>query len=354
MMNFGHFETQMHLRFPDSLLFIRNMCDGGNTPGFRPHASRFSPWAFPGAEKFQTELANYSDSQGHFETEDQWLARLQADIVIAFFGYSESFQEKEGLQNYKDELDTFIKHTLAQSYNGETAAQLVIVSPIAFENLSAKFDLPNGERENHNLELYAQAMMEIASKNNVHFVDAFSPSKQWYESVDEALTIDGSQLTDSGYVKFATFLADQIFGKADKLDQANRTLVQAAVLEKNWMWHNDFKIPNGVHAYGRRHNPFGPENYPYEINKIRELTAIRDQAIWLAAKGKTMDLDEADKKTSNLPDVKSNYNPERNGSLKYLYGDEALSQIKVAPGYKIELFASEKEFSDLANPSQIV
>src|ERR1700712_753602 len=55
-MNFGHFETEMQLRYPDSMLYIRNMCDGGNTPGFRPHSGRPSPWAFPGAEKFQTEL----------------------------------------------------------------------------------------------------------------------------------------------------------------------------------------------------------------------------------------------------------------------------------------------------------
>ncbi len=161
MMNFGHFETEMHVRYPDSLLFIRNMCDGGNTPGFRPHASRVSPWAFPGAEKFQTELANYSDSQGHFETEDQWLTRLQADIIIAFFGYNESFQGEEGLQNYKDELDAFIKYTLSQKYNAKSPPQLIIVSPIAFEDLSAKFDLPNGQRENANLKLYAEAMREI-------------------------------------------------------------------------------------------------------------------------------------------------------------------------------------------------
>ena len=50
MMNFGHFETELQLRYPDSLVFIRNMCDGGNTPGFRPHAGRLSPWAFPGAD----------------------------------------------------------------------------------------------------------------------------------------------------------------------------------------------------------------------------------------------------------------------------------------------------------------
>jgi mono/diheme cytochrome c family protein/glucose/arabinose dehydrogenase len=353
MMNFGHFETEMHLRYPDSLLFIRNMCDGGNTPGFRPHASRVSPWAFPGAEKFQTELGNYSDSQGHFETEDQWLTRLQADIIIAFFGYNESFQGKDRLQNYKEELDAFIKHTLNQKYNGEIPPELVIVSPIAFEDLSEKFDLPNGERENSHLALYAQAMKEIAEKNKVHFVDAFAPSKAWFESTAEPLTIDGSQLTDEGYAKFSTMLVNQIFGKGGSAAEGNRALVHDAVMEKNWMWHNDFKIPNGVHVYGRRYNPYGPENYPFEITKIREMTAIRDEAIWLAAKGKKMDLAEADKRTSRLPEVKTNYNPEKNGSLEYLYGEEAVKKIKVAPGYKIEMFASEKEFPDLAKPSQI-
>ena len=101
MMNFGHFETEMHLRYPEQELFIRNMCDGGDTPGFRPHSGRFSPWAFPGAEKFQTELANFSNSEGHFETPDQWLTRLEADLILAFFGYSESFEGPEGLDNFK-------------------------------------------------------------------------------------------------------------------------------------------------------------------------------------------------------------------------------------------------------------
>ena len=71
MMNYGHFETELQLRYPDSNLYIRNMCDGGNTPGFRPHASRKSPWAFPGAENFQTDFVQSSGSEGFFETEDQ-------------------------------------------------------------------------------------------------------------------------------------------------------------------------------------------------------------------------------------------------------------------------------------------
>ncbi|HEY0108421.1 MAG TPA: dehydrogenase, partial [Fibrella sp.] len=70
MMNYGHFETEMQVRYPDDMLYIRNMCDPGDTPGFRPRSSRFSPWAFPGADKFQTEYANKSDSQGTFESPD--------------------------------------------------------------------------------------------------------------------------------------------------------------------------------------------------------------------------------------------------------------------------------------------
>lgn len=354
MMNFGHFETEMHVRYPDSALYIRNMCDGGDTPGFRPHPGRNTPWAFPGAEKFQTEYAQPSGSQGFFETPDQWLTRLQADIVLAFFGYSESFFGKEGLENFKGELDAFIKHTLEQRYNGKGPVQLAIISPIAFQNLSDSLDLPDGKRENENLKMYSLAMREVASRyEGVVFADVFSPTAEWYEKTKKALTIDGFQLTDEGYRRFATLLADLVFGKAPAQAEQHRALIHRAVKEKNWIWHNDYKIPNGVHVYGRRYEPFGPDNYPAELQKIREMTAIRDTAIWLAAKGEKMDVAAADAKTSALPPVETNYNPEKNGSLRYLYGDEAVRSLKVAPGYKIELFASEKEFEDLANPVQL-
>ena len=354
MMNFGHFETEMQLRYPDSLLYIRNMCDGGNTPGFRPHSGRPSPWAFPGAEKFQTELARNSDSQGFYETPDEWITRHKADIIIAFFGYNESFQGPEGLENYKRELDAFIKHTLQQNYNGSASPQLAIVSPIAFENLSQKFDLPDGKKENINLALYTEAMKEVAAKNKVHFLNAFRPSKSWFDTSEKSLTIDGSQLTDAGYAKFSTLLADGIFGKTKAKAEPNRELVHAAVMEKNWMWHNDIKIPNGVHVYGRRYNPFGQDNYPAELVKIREMTAIRDEAIWRAVKGEKMDLIAADQKTTKLPPVETNYKPsEKNASLGYLSGQDALKKFNLAPGYKIELFASEIEFPDLAKPMQI-
>lgn len=354
MLNFGHFETQMHLRYPESSLLIRNMGDPGNTPGFRPHSSRVFPWAFPGAEKFQTELANESGSTGFFPTEDEWLINLSADIVIAFFGYNESFEGKAGVQNYKDELNAFIEHTKKQKYNGKSAPQLALVSPIAFEDLSEKMDLPDGTAENKNLKMYTDAMREVAAENNVLFLDAFRTSEDWFEMETEDITADGFQLNDFGYQKFAKLLADGIFGATAEKNEGNLNLVHEAVLEKNWLWHNEIKLPNGVHSWGRRYDPFGPDNYPYEKEKTHQMIAIRDTAIWEAAQGRKFDLASADSKTMTLPTVKSNYD-DGMGNVEdgYKYGQDALDHIKTAKGYKIELFASEKEFPDLANPVQL-
>ena len=353
MMHYGSFETEMHVRYPDSLLYIRNMCDGGETPGFRPHSGRMNPWAFPGAEKYQTELTTNSESEGRFESPDQWLTRHKADIIIAFFGYNESFEGQAGLENFKAELDSFVRYTRNQKYNGASAPQLVLVTPIAFQDLSSKMDLPDGKKENENLLLYAEAIKQVAGKNNIHVVDAFTPSREWFNGNKDQLTIDGAQLNSDGYAKFSKLLADNIFGKHKAVAEDHRSLIHAAVMEKNWMWHNDYKIPNGVHVFGRRYDPFGPDNYPAELKKIREMTAIRDEAIWKAAKGERMDLAAADAKTTPVPEVKTNFNPKENGSLKYLHGKDALYNLHVAPGYKIDLFASEQEFPDLAKPVQL-
>ena len=354
MLNYGSLETELQLRHPNDSLIIRNMCDGGDTPGFRPHSGRVSPWAFPGAEKFQSELAQNSGSEGVFETPDEWLSRLEADIILAFFGYNESFEGAAGLENYKTELDAFIKHSLSQKYNGSTTPQLVIVSPIAFENISDHVDVPNGDLENENLKLYADAMKAISASNNIPFIDVYNPSKKWFENPETDFTIDGSQLNEEGYNKLAEFLADELTGNRAIKSEEKRVAVNDAIKEKNFHWHNDYKIPNGVHVFGRRHAPYGPDNYPFEIKKTRQLTTIRDSSIWATAAGNTYDIKSADALTSKLPLVETNYNLGNGEDIThYKYGEEAIETLTVPKGYKVELFASEKEFPNLANPAQI-
>lgn len=353
MMEYGDFDTELQTRFPDYNLFIRNICSPGNTPGFRPHPSRNSPWAFPGAEKFNPEFDINTGSEGHFPTEDEWLTELKPDVVLGFFGYNESFRGEEGLEDFKGEIAAFIDHTNSTDYNGGKGTKLVLISPIAFEDLTDKFDLPDGKEFNKNIQLYADAMEQVAKEKNTAFLDVFDITKKWYDQNSDYLTIDGSQLSEKSYEKFADYLVSSIFGKGEGSASSHKEEIKKAVLEKDWIWTQDFKIPNGVHAYGRRFNPFGPENYPFEIKKLREMGYIRDTAIWKAAKGESYDLAAMDKNTLTLPEVKTNVDFGQDPNSRYLYGEEALAKFHTAPGYKIDLFASEKEFPDLANPVQI-
>ncbi|WP_433895627.1 PVC-type heme-binding CxxCH protein [Sphingobacterium mizutaii] len=353
MMEYGDFDTELQTRFPDYNLFIRNICSPGNTPGFRPHPSRNSPWAFPGAEKFNPEFDINTGSEGHFPTEDEWLIELKPDVILGFFGYNESFRGPEGIEDFKGEIAAFIDHTNSQDYNGGKGTTLVLISPIAFEDLTDTYDLPDGKEFNKNIQLYADAMEQVAKDKKVPFLDVFDISQKWYDQSSDYLTIDGSQLSEKAYGKFADYLVTSIFGKGEGKASIHKDEIKKAVLEKDWIWTQDFKIPNGVHAYGRRFNPFGPENYPFEIKKLREMGHIRDTAIWKAAEGESYDLAAMDKNTLKLPEVKTNYDFGQDPNSRYLYGEEALSKFHTAPGYKIDLFASEKEFPDLANPVQI-
>jgi mono/diheme cytochrome c family protein/glucose/arabinose dehydrogenase len=353
MLDHPYFEARLHLAFPAEKLTIRNLCRPGDTAGFRPHPSRKSQWAFPGAEKFHPQHQIHA-GQGHHPTPDEWLTDLKADTVIAFFGYSESFDGTAGIANFKGELEAFIKHTAAQKYNGTAAPRLVLISPIAFENLSAKRDLPDGRAENANLALYTQAMEEVAKANGTEFVDVYNKTHDLYPDLKTPFTRNGFLPSDEGYRLLSTMIAEAVFGNAAMKSKAAANDVMAAVADKNWFWFNDYQMLNGVHVDGRRYNPFGPKNYPDEKKKIREMIDLRDQAIWAVANGGKFDLAAADAKTHPLPPVESNYAPSgKNGTPEYKYGEEAEKALTTPEGYQAKLFASEKEFPNLANPMQI-
>lgn len=352
MLHYGHFETELHLRFPEQQLFLRNLSRPGYTAGFRPHSARDSQWAFPGAEAFHPDLKHHS-GEGHFPSEDEWLADIRPDIIIAFYGFNESFGGPNGLEAFRGELAAFIKHTRSQAYNGESAPELVLVSPIAFQNLSESQSLPDGVLENQNLALYTAAMREVAEENKVPFVDLYTPTKNWFDSTKETLTINGAHLNEEGYKRLAPLLADLLFPsskKSQSLEAIEQNLVNL-VRDKSWYWLMDYQIPNGIHTHGRRFEPFGGDNYPEEIEKLRQLTVNRDQAIWHLLEGKPYDLASADTETRPLTPIETNAS--ERASNPYLYGQVALDSLSTAEGYAIELFASEVEFPNLANPVQL-
>ena len=348
MLYFPHFETDLHRQFPKKALVVRNLSKPGDTPGFRPHPSRETQWAFPSAEKFhpgrQTHLGI-----GHHPSPDEWLMELKADTIIAFFGYNESFDGLDKVENFHDELDAFVLHSLKQKYNGQSAPQLVLVSPIAFEDLSAEQDLPDGKEENIRLAAYADAVKRVAEARNVGFIDLFNPTKQLYEKEKTPQTINGFALNDEGYRNLSKTLIGSLYGEFKPQEMVSRNAMYAAVKDKNWYWNNDYQILNGVHVYGRRYKPYGNVNYPEEIEKIRQMTELRDGKIHDVALGAAASKSVDDNATRPLTEVKTNYNR----PIEFLDVDKAIDQFTLPEGYKIDLFASEAEFPDLRNPVQM-
>ena len=348
MQYFGHFETALHRHFPDAQLVVRNMGNQGDTPAFRPRPGRTNQWAFPGAEQFRPEFSMHL-GQGHYASPDEWLTLIGTDTILAFFGFNESFDGPERVENFRAELDAFAVHTLAQKYNGASAPRLVLVSPIAFEDLSATQDLPDGTRENANLALYRDAVRDVARKHKLPFVDLFELTQSLYASQSDPLTINGSHLSDAGYRRITPGLIEGIYGDISASARGDADLLHAAVMEKAWFWRNDYRMLNGVHVHGRRYSPYGNVNYPEEIEKIRQMTALRDEKIWAIARGQSDDLAVDDAATRPLTPIETNFKR----PITYLEEQDALKSFTLPQGYAIGLFASEKQFPDLRNPVQM-
>jgi len=343
----GHVETVLQRRFPERHLTFRNLSNSADTPGFRAHPARTTPWAFPGAEKFHPERKTHN-GKGHYPYPDEWLTEIKADTIVAMFGFNESFDGLAQVERFRAELAAFVDHTLSVSYNGKAAPKLVLVTPIAFENRSADFDLPNGLEANDRLAAYSKAVISVAAEKRVGFVDLFSVTQGWFTE-NKPLTIDGCHLSDEGYRRLAPHLVSAIWGDATPQAKGGYETVREAVLDKNWIWQNDYRMLNGVHAYGQRWQPYGNINYPEEIAKMRQMGKLRDERIWQALVSSSTPPPADDSKTLPLTKVETNYR----APIKYLNEQEALAKFQLPQGYKIELFASEAQFPAMGNPVQM-
>lgn len=155
LQHFGHLEAMLHSRFPEHNLVVRDLGFSGDTLTERPRSENFG-------------------------SPDQWLSKVEADVIVAFFGYNESYAGEAGLPQFRKDLEAFIDHTLAQKYNGESAPRLVLCSPTAMEDLKWPH-LPDGEVQNKNLERYTAEMAKVAYERNMPFVDLFHDSQKFYK-----------------------------------------------------------------------------------------------------------------------------------------------------------------------------
>lgn len=197
MNHFGYFESLLHARFPEKNLVVRNIGYGGDVID----------------DDKNLRVQNYG-------SRDDWLARLDTDVIIAMYGFNESFRGQGEVNAFQNQVQDFVKHVTNKQYNGASSPRLALVSPIAFENINDP-NLPNGTSQNRNLKAYTQAMQSVAKKHDIPFVNLFSATKDAYQSDNKHWTFNGVHLTEYGYKQLSGILDRGLFGERPSTSSAS-------------------------------------------------------------------------------------------------------------------------------------
>ncbi|WP_372726025.1 SGNH/GDSL hydrolase family protein, partial [Novipirellula sp.] len=311
---------------------------------------------------FSGDMVNKKPRSKGFTNDDEYLQHVAPDVVFSFYGYNESFAGPGSADAYQAELVKLIQRYSALRREQGEDLRFVLFSPIAYQNTGNRH-LPEGTELNANLAVYTEATRKAAAEAGVTFVDLFTPTMQLFASSSETYTINGIHLNANGYYQLGGIVSQALLGKP-AADQDKLGDIYAAVKDKNWHWHNRYHATDGNDVWGSRSTLTfvdGQSNadvLKHELVMLDVMTANRDKAIWAAAEGKKHVVDDSNvpppvKVISNVGGGSKSSSAEKEGSIDYLSPEESMAQINVPEGYQLNLFASEVQFPDLANPVQM-
>ncbi|MCM2374628.1 PVC-type heme-binding CxxCH protein [Aporhodopirellula aestuarii] len=311
---------------------------------------------------FSGDMVNKKPRSKGFTNDDEYLQHVAPSVVFSFYGYNESFAGPNGADAYRAELVKLVdRYTVLRREQGEDV-RFVLFSPIAYQNTGDRH-LPDGLELNANLAIYTEATRQAAEDTGMTFVDLFTPTLQLFASTNERLTINGIHLNAKGYEKLAEIIAAALLGKPTQVDDTMAD-IYAAVKDKNWHWHNRYHATDGNDIWGSRSTLTfvdGQSNadvLKHELVMLDVMTANRDEAIWAAAEGKEHVVDDSNvpppvKVISNIGGGSRSSNAQKEGNIDYLSPEESIALMNVPDGYQLNVFASEVQFPDLANPVQM-
>ncbi|MDA1265988.1 MAG: PA14 domain-containing protein, partial [Planctomycetota bacterium] len=350
----GWLEVEYHKRMGGAPVRFRNLGYGADQLDIHQRIENFGKFASDG---MALGLGNE-----RFVPWDRYLDHCDADVILACFGYNESFAGLEGLEAFQGRLESFCDHLLAQRYNDEDAPRLVLVSSIPQEKTGDP-NLPDGRAHNASIEAYNGVLQAVARAKGVAYLDVYEPLARAYALHAEPLTINGIHLTDRGNRVLGRVLAQALAGGALPLERAREAELVEAVQHKNLLWFNRYRASDGYNVYGGRSRQVytasdSGEKFPNfdvlqrELDYLDVECANYDELIWALARG-----EERAVRTDNLPDliqVETNKKgPGPGGSHPYLDAEAAIEEMTVAPGMKVNLFADERRFPNLDNPVQM-
>lgn len=154
------------------------------------------------------DMLHARDRPTNFPSEESSLKEHLTDVIIACFGMGESFSGEKGLQAFRVNLERFLQSHRGKIYNGVSEVRLVLISPIACEDLGEL--TPRRQELNASLERYSNLMSEVANKHRLPFVDLFTPSKYQMERGGRKFTVNGVRLDAYGYWATSRWVVDRL------------------------------------------------------------------------------------------------------------------------------------------------
>jgi len=335
MQHDGWFETLLQSELGGRQVRFRNLSASGDRPNSYPRSS--------GIPSITT-----------------YLQQVKADVVFAFFGYNESFDNKP--EDYQKQLVDFVRRTRGSQANGKSFPRIVLFSPIARED-TGNPNVPDGKAHNVQLEAYTKATEDAAKELGVAFVDLFHPSLAMFKAARTPLTINGVHLTEEGNRQLAEAIAQALLSKSVSASGSLESL-RAAVLEKDTYWHARYRARDANDVFGGRSTLTfvdGQNNavvLQHELAMFDVLTANRDERVWARAVGKDKTIDDSNVPRpvpviSNVGGKSQSSSAVKEGALRYISGEEGLKHMAIAKGFEANLFADEARFPQLINPVQM-
>ncbi|MCA9227940.1 MAG: hypothetical protein KDA47_20105, partial [Planctomycetales bacterium] len=256
--------------------------------------------------------------------------------------------------DFRQKLSTYVEQLRSQAFNGRSAPRVILVSPIANENVAG---VAAADRNNARIKLYSEVMREVASTHHIGFADVYTATEQAMRSPGTDLTINGIHLTQQGDRLFSETLFQQIFQQQPP--EINDSLRQA-ITDKNREYFRRFRPLNTFYYTGGRNQAYGYLDFLPAMRNFDLLTASRDQLIWeVAAEGPVQDVDSRlaearakllieDQKLPPLPETEQS-----RGANEWLSPVEEYSEFDIDPRFAVNIFADETMFPELACPIQM-
>lgn len=313
--DFGYLESLLQQAHPDHELVIRDFAWSADEVDLQPRPDNFA-------------------------TVKQHLTRERVDVIFAAFGFNESFEGTERLDSFKRRLASLLADLKSSAFNGVTGPRIVLISPIANENISA---VPAASLNNGRLAAYTQAMAEVAKELTVGFVNVFDATQGAMLDPSRDLTINGVHLNDRGYQVFAEKVFREVIGEAAPV--VNEEL-RATVIDKNRQYFRRYRPLNTFYYTGGRNKDYGYLDFLPAMRNLEIMTANRDRRIWAIARGGSFGGTPID--DSNVPELDEVV--EARGANEWMSPADELQAFRVDPRFEVNLFASEEEFPEIACP----